>query len=115
MSFYKFNWKISLNQSAYREDILEFVTKLLKNKTHYFLFLKMEIKPNFIYITGYSLVSLSNIDDDDCLLWRYIYNSIDIFIEIALNYVINEIENDSKNIIYINCFGKFMSTYNWKY
>lgn len=113
MSFYKFNWKISLNQSVYRDDILEFLTKLLKNKTHYFLFLKMEIQPGFIYITGYSLQSLSNIDydDDDCLLWKYIYNSIDIFTEIALNYVINEIENDSKYILYINIFGKFMSTY----
>lgn len=114
MSFYKFNWKIPLNQSVYREDILEFLTKLLKNKTHYFLSLKMEIKSNYINIIGYSIQSSSNMDDD-CLLWSYIYNSIDIFIEIALNYVINEIENDSNNIFFINCFGKFMSTYHWKH
>ena len=107
MSFYRINWKITLNNLEYINDIREFVTKIVGYKTHYFLYLKLEIKYDHIYITGYSVQSLSNIDVDR-ILWVYLYNSINVFIQIF--EAINEI-NEPKNTLYINCFGRFMFTY----
>ena len=80
------------------------------NKTHHFLYLKLEIKSDFIQITGYSLLSLSD-NDGDCVLSVYIYKSIDVFIEIVFNSQLNEIVNESKYILYIDSFGRFISTY----
>jgi hypothetical protein len=106
MNFYRINWIIPLNNLEYINDIREFVTKIIGHKTHYFLYLKLEIKYDHIYITGYSLQSLSDIDDDR--IWVYLYNGINVFI---LRFeALNDI-NESKNTLYINCFGRFMSTY----
>lgn len=109
MNFYQINWQIPITSESHK-DIAEFVTKLARNKIHYFLYLKIEIKYTFIEITGYSLHSLSDINNP-CLLSVYINNSLDIFINIIFNNYINGIENNYKVIFYINCFWRFMSTY----
>ena len=105
----KIKWKIYFNKNEDTEYISEFITKLLKNKRNVFLTLKFEIKSDYVKITGYFLHLLSD-NDDNCVLWLYLYNNIDVFLQTIFNDKINEIENFS-NVFYINCFGRFMSSY----
>lgn len=107
MNLYKINWKIHLN-SEYTKDITEFATKLVKDKRHYFLYLKLEIKYDYLEIKGYSLHSLSEIKDDSSVLLIYLYDSLDIFIQIV--FCRSKIENNSKIFFYINNFGKIIFT-----
>jgi hypothetical protein len=94
----------------YSKGINEFITKVIKDKTHYFLYLRVEINGDYLEITGYSLQALSN-KDNDSLLYLYIYNSIDVFINIVFNNYADEIDNYSKVVCYINCFERFLFTY----
>jgi hypothetical protein len=72
----------------------------------------VEVKPQSFEISGYSLQSLSYTGNDS-ILWEYIFNGIDMFLERIVNNNINKIKNSKeKNVLYINCLGKFMSTYN---
>lgn len=66
MNFYEINWNIGLTPE-YANDLTEFVTKLTLDKTYYFLYLKIVTKQNSIEITGYSLQSSSD-TEDDCIL-----------------------------------------------
>jgi len=108
MTFYRIKLIIHLDKINQINYISKFVGELLKDKIHHFLHLKVEIKSQYIVITGYTIHSLSN--KDNALLWIYLYNGIDAFIHVAYNDFINEVEKDQDNI-YINCFAGFMSTY----
>jgi hypothetical protein len=111
MNLYRIKWLIPQNSTTgCTEDITKFVTDLVSNKTHYFLFLRIEVKFQYIEITGYSLGSLCSLDND-CILWIYLFNTIDTFLQKVFNNYINQVKSKSQNILYINCFGRFMSTY----
>lgn len=114
MTLYRINFIIDYGIEEYPGDILEFATKLVKDKTHYFLYLRVEIKSGYIKITGYSLSSLWDTDSNGNL-WLYILDSINTFIfkvYIDTKYEVGNVKN--KNVLYINCFGKVMSTFHKK-
>lgn len=111
MTFYKINFIIYYDQSEYFDNLSYFVTKLLNTNTHYILYLRVEYKSGCIKITGYSLSSLLNNSVNINDLWLYIHNALNMFIEKIYSNTINEVKNDYKHILCINCFGKFISTY----
>jgi len=108
MTFYRINSIIPYAKGKYPGNISDFVTQLVKGNTHYFLYLRVEIKPGYIKITGYSLSSL--FDTSNSNLWLYLNNGINTFIDDIYTNYLNEVEN-YKDVLYISCFGKIMSTY----
>jgi hypothetical protein len=113
MNLYKIKWKIFFFNPEYTSEIAEFVTKILRNKRYYFLYLKLENKFDHVKITGFSLKSVSDLDDE-YILWVYLYNSIDMFAQIAINNDITEIDNKFKENLYVFYFCGLLYTYHYK-
>lgn len=63
MTFYKIKLIIYLDKTYQTNCISNFVGELVKNKTHHFLHLKVEVKSQYIVISGYTLHSVSNNND----------------------------------------------------